>query len=99
MNLNCTNCKSDRLMRISGKTSDLFHAHYKGKDYNGYVPNGIVIGDDGYGDYIQLTYCLECGKIQGKFPVSEKKATEFFKDSAEIEQLLTSIKFSIILKA
>ena len=83
--MNCDKCNSDRIMQICGKTSDLFNAHYKGKDYEGYVPEGVVIGDRGYGDYIQFSYCLECGKIKGKFPVSEKKAMGFFKDSAEIE--------------
>lgn len=65
-------CGSDRIMSVSGKTSDMFSCNYDGKSFNGYVPEGIVIGDGGYGDYIQFDFCLECGQIQGKFPVTER---------------------------
>jgi len=70
-------------VQISGKTSDLFNMRYDKFEYEGYVPEGIVIGDGGYGDYIQFSFCLECGKIQGQFPVSEKKVMAAFKDSAK----------------
>ena len=34
----------------------------------GYVPENLNIGG---GDYIEFTYCLQCGKIQGDFPITE----------------------------
>jgi hypothetical protein len=76
-------CGSDRLLRISAKCSDLFGMSYKGKEYDGYVPTDIEIGNDGYGDYVSMVICLECGLIQGKFPVSEKKIQAHFKDKEE----------------
>jgi len=33
---------------------------------NDYVPGDFGIGG---GDYIRFDYCLECGKIQGDFPL------------------------------
>lgn len=56
-------------MRVCGKVSDLFNATYRGGKYQGYVPGGIGIGG---GDYIEFCYCLECGRIQGKWPVVPK---------------------------
>jgi hypothetical protein len=67
------NCKSDRIAFINGKTSDLCQFQYKDIDTDGYVPNGIVIGEGGWGDYINFHFCLDCGKIQGNFPVSDKE--------------------------
>ena len=64
-------CGSDRIMRINGKTSDMFDCSYASIEHQGYVPEGIVIGDGGYGDYINFEFCLECGKIQGKFPITD----------------------------
>jgi len=71
--MNCDNdkCNSDRVMSISGKCSDMFNCNYNNKTYNGYVPQTIIIGNGGYGDYIRFEFCLECGKIQGKFPIKE----------------------------
>jgi hypothetical protein len=40
---------------------------YKGKEYDGYVPNVDDDLDKG-GDYLQPKICLECGQTQGKFP-------------------------------
>ena len=66
-------CGSNRIMSISGKTSDMFNCSYGNLEYDGYVPNKIVIGDDGYGDYIKFSFCLECGRIQGNFPISDAR--------------------------
>lgn len=37
-----------------------------GKHAHGYVPRDLGIGG---GDAIHFIYCLDCGQIQGKFPV------------------------------
>lgn len=62
--MDCQRCKSNRLADISGKTSDCFNGEIEGKDYDGYVPDDIGLGDDS--DYIQISYCLDCGQIQGE---------------------------------
>ena len=36
--------------------------------YEGYVPGEIGIGG---GDYIRMDICLDCGQVQGEFPVAE----------------------------
>lgn len=62
------NCKSDRIASVSGKTSDLCFYTFKGAEKDGYVPYDV--GIDG-GDYIAFSYCLECGQMQGEFPVED----------------------------
>ena len=32
----------------------------------------VNIGIGGGGDYIDISYCLECGQIQDKFPIAEE---------------------------
>ena len=73
-------CKSDRIAFLNGKTSDMCQFQYKEIDKDGYVPQGIIIGDEGYGDYIMFNFCLECGKIQGKFPISDAQVKAAVKD-------------------
>ena len=77
----CDKCKSDRIMSISGKTSDLFSCQFKGIEHVGYVPSDIIIGKDGWGDYINIDLCMECGKVQGKFPVSDSRIKAAIKDA------------------
>jgi hypothetical protein len=64
----CQRCESDRILEIVGKTSDLCWARYKEKEHDGYVPTGIGV-DDGTGDYLDFSLCLQCGQVQGKFPI------------------------------
>lgn len=62
------NCTSTRLLDICGKVGDRGTYTLKGiviDDYAPRVPN--VCG----GDYINLTVCLDCGKVQGGFPVAD----------------------------
>ncbi len=66
--MNCDECNSERVISVSGKCSDLFNANYQGKSLVDYVPEDMGIGG---GDYVEFTYCLECGKIQGEFPVKD----------------------------
>ena len=66
-------CNSDRIAFLNGKTSDMCQFQYKDIDKDGYVPKDLVIGKNGYGDYINFHFCLECGKIQGEFPISDEE--------------------------
>lgn len=69
----CQSCGSDRVMTVCGKTSDLCYVRRQDtdKEWNGYVPSGIGLGNDE--DYIEFDYCLNCGQMQGKFPVAQGK--------------------------
>lgn len=63
MGTECDKCKSTTLLACGGKVCDMFWATYiaNGNQYEGYVPNDIGIGG---GDYIEFSYCLDCGQIQ-----------------------------------
>ena len=63
---NCQSCKSDRIINVSGKVSDMFNAQIGENDYSGYVSGDLGIGS---GDYIEFGYCADCGQIQGDFPL------------------------------
>lgn len=70
--MSCQNqkCKSDRLVSINAKCNDLFDAEHNDNNYSGYVPGDLGIGS---GDYVEFEYCLECGHIQGDFPMQPAK--------------------------
>ena len=65
---NCQRCNSDRVASIGAKCSDCCGYDFGDKSSDGYVPYEVGIGG---GDYVEFKYCLECGQIQGKFPVAE----------------------------
>ena len=65
----CRNCSSDRILSVNGKTSDLNYIQYKGYEIDGYVPRDLGIGG---GDYLKFNYCLDCGQVQGTFPIDEE---------------------------
>lgn len=75
----CIYCNSDRIIFITGKTSDCFNISYPNLSlqYDGYVPEGIAIGG---GDYIEFSYCFECGRIQDKFPIDKQVIMRLFEN-------------------
>ncbi len=63
----CQTCKSLRLAEVSGKVDDscsFISAELYKPSY--YVPVNMGIGG---GSYIEFKYCLDCGQIQGEFPI------------------------------
>ena len=54
-------CGSERIISLSGKTSDLANTSYNEFQKDGYVPYDLGIGG---GDYIEFEFCADCGKIQ-----------------------------------
>jgi hypothetical protein len=62
----CQKCKSERVASVSGKTSDMCSVYLGENEKEGYVPSNMNIGG---GDYIEFEYCLDCGQIQGEFPL------------------------------
>ena len=61
----CITCNSNRIVYISGKSSDLNYIRIGEAEHEGYVPYGLGIGGS---DYIEFEFCLNCGQIQGGFP-------------------------------
>jgi len=73
----CQRCNNHRVAIVTGKTSDRCFIRIANEDRvnQGYPPIDMGIGG---GDYISFHYCLECGQIQGKFPLPKTmlEATE-----------------------
>lgn len=63
-------CSSERIVRVSGKTDDRCFVQLGNNEKNDYVPGDMNIGG---GDYLNFHLCLDCGKVQGKFPVPPTK--------------------------
>ena len=66
----CGSCNSPSLAVVSAKCSDMCYVAVGDKVHDGYVPKGMRI-DDGTGDYVDFTYCTDCGQIQGRFPIAK----------------------------
>jgi hypothetical protein len=62
----CQRCSGSRLARILAHCSDMCSVDLAGRHFHGYVPRDLGIGG---GDDVQFDYCLDCGQIQGKFPL------------------------------
>lgn len=78
----CKRCKSERLANVGAKCSDLCSVTIGDAEHDGYVPDDIGIGG---GDYVELEYCLDCGQIQGEFPLPTSKMEEKSTDDEEDE--------------
>lgn len=90
----CQKCQSTRIAQASGKCSDMFFIRVGDNELNDYVPYNIGIGG---GDYVQFSYCLDCGQIQNtenQFPVKKETIDEIFhiEDWAEEDNLDKSLK-------
>lgn len=78
--MKCQRCESERVLEGGGKSSDMneFCVGNKTVWHDGssridkkpgpadYVPHGLNIGG---GDYIEIDVCLDCGQMQGEWPV------------------------------
>jgi hypothetical protein len=82
--MTCQRCDSKRIVEVNAKCSDLCSIRQDTNESDGYVPEDLGIGG---GDYIRFGFCLECGQLQGKFPmggakiekeISHDEAVEFF---------------------
>jgi hypothetical protein len=62
----CQRGSGARLARILAHCSDMCSVDLAGRHYHGYVPRDLGIGGS---DDVQFDYCLDCGQIQGKFPL------------------------------
>jgi len=68
----CQRCSSVRVANIGGKCSDMCgYSVGDGEALDGYVPGDMGIGG---GDYIEFDFCLDCGQLQGQFPLPPTSA-------------------------
>lgn len=64
--MTCQNCGSSRIVGVNAKTADRVGISVSNNQHVGYVPDDLGIGS---GDYINFDYCLECGQIEGEWPL------------------------------
>jgi hypothetical protein len=66
--VSCQRCQSHRVANAGGKCSDMGYFQMGSIDHDGYLPSDVGIGG---GDYVEIRYCLDCGQMQGSWPVAE----------------------------
>lgn len=82
--MSCQACGSGRLFDVYAKCSDLFHAYVAdGYGHDGYVPDDIGIGD---GDHVEFTYCLDCGQLEGEWPLPESSLEREIEETKRMEE-------------
>lgn len=85
MTKTCQRCQSNRIASVCGKVRDCCSFSAGEYDRDGYVPHdmGICKGD---GDYLEFEWCLECGQMQGTFPLPPAMIeTDSYEDETEEE--------------
>ena len=75
----CQNCSGEKLMSVSGKCSDLSFAsvEHLSLEHDGYVLSNLNFGG---GDYIDFEFCLECGHMQGTWPLGDDEVKDSFNE-------------------
>jgi len=71
--MSCDSCGSDRILSLNAKCSDRCTASFNGVHREGYAPSVANVSG---GDYVTPSVCLECGKVQGSFPVEGPEGFE-----------------------
>ena len=68
--MTCERCGSERIASINAKCSDLFNMSIGTCEVirGDYVPTDYNIGG---GDYVRVGYCLDCGQMEGDWPVEK----------------------------
>jgi len=56
-------------MEVDAKCNDMCCVMYNEMGRDGHVPTDLNIGE---GDYVNFEICLDCGRIQGRFPITDE---------------------------
>lgn len=64
--MSCQQCGSTRIANIAVNASDCHFVTLGEQEHIGYLPRDLGVGG---GDYVKMKYCLDCGQIQGKWPL------------------------------
>jgi len=69
----CSKCGGGARVEVTAKCSDLcaLQGTLQGTNFNytGYVPEGLGLGNDG--DYVEFSYCPDCGQMAGSWPKAQ----------------------------
>lgn len=71
--MKCKRCSSERILFVQAHCRDLCFMRIGEKEHDGYVLGGFGIGA---GDDVEIDICLDCGQVQGKFPVPKHDKLE-----------------------
>ena len=75
--MSCQSCGSLRIGGVCQKChGDVSVSTPDGRERMTEPPDDVGIGDGGY---IEFEWCLECGQIQGSFPIGETEEEEGFR--------------------
>ena len=66
--MKCQRCSSVRVAHVTGKCSDCSGVSLQDHETEGYVPRDMGIGG---GDYMRFDLCLDCGQMQGTWPLPQ----------------------------
>lgn len=90
----CISCGKKRLAKIGAKCDDNCAVAVGGRAKHGYAPSDMELGPGG--DYVIFRYCLDCGQIQGDFPLNqtELEAVAEEDEDEENEEEDDSLDFS-----
>lgn len=73
--MKCQRCGEEQVAELNAKCSDMCFMRWPdGEESSGYVDQASGVYGNGYGDYVQMKYCLGCGHIQGTFPIDWKSS-------------------------
>jgi len=95
--MKCQRCGSERVLSASCKCSDRFNATLGTVQFDGYVPDDLGVGG---GDYVEFGVCLDCGQLQGNFPLpvsemekdcSDKELFDFFDENFSMGEFFQNI--------
>jgi len=64
----CIRCNNARVLSVHNHGRDCNVFRINGHEHEGYVPADLGIGA---GDDVEFSLCLNCGQVQGKYPLEE----------------------------
>lgn len=64
--MKCQTCNSTRLIGVSSHSKDMCVISVGNKEHDGYAPYDMGIGG---GDDVEFDLCLDCGQMQGTWPL------------------------------
>ena len=64
--MTCQNCNSKRIIGVSSHSKDMCIISVGNKEHDGYTPYDLGIGG---GDDVEFDLCLDCGQMQGTWPL------------------------------
>jgi len=88
--MNCQKCASIRIAEFSAKCKDLGWAKIGDSEKDGYLPYDMGVGG---GDYLEISVCLDCGQLQGQWPLPETNLERKGKKSTQVGAWVPDLKY------